>query len=158
MREWPEKTEIPATRLADGLGIGRSKYHEWRRRHGKVNGHNAWIARGHWLEDWEKEAIVAHYPEHQDDGYRRLTHMLLDEDMVAVSPGGVHRVLTGADSLRRRNRAPSKKGMGSGQPLKPREHRHTDISQSTSTARSTACAACRTASGATSCTGRFASR
>ena len=116
VREWSEKTEIPATRLADGLGIGRSKYHEWRRRCGKVNGHSAWIARGHWLEDWEKEAIVAHYPEHQDDGYGRLTHMLLDEDIVAVSPGSVHRVLTGSDPLRRWNRASSKKGTGFEQP------------------------------------------
>ena len=59
MRKWSEETGSPATRLVDGLGIGRSKYYQWRRRYGRVNEHNAWIPRDHWLEGWEKEAIIA---------------------------------------------------------------------------------------------------
>ncbi len=112
----------------DGLGIGRSKYYEWRRRYGKVNEHNAWIPRDHWLEDWEKEGIITYCLDHPGEGYRRLTYMMMDEDIVAVSPSSVYRVLKGAGLLGRWNRAPSKKGTGFQQPLKPHEHWHTDIS------------------------------
>ena len=128
MREWSEKTEVPATRLVNGLGLSRSKYYEWRRRYGKVNEHNAWIPRDHWLENWEKEAIITYHLDHRDDGYRRLTYMMIDADVVAVSPSSVYRVLSGAGLLGRWNRSPSKKGTGFQQPLKPHEHWHTDIS------------------------------
>ena len=128
MRKWSEKTALPATRLVDGLGLGRSKYYDWRRRYGKVNEHNAWIPRDFWLEPWETDAIVAYYLGHRDDGYRRLTYMMMDEDIVAVSPSSVYRVLKRAGLLGRWNRTPSKKGTGFQQPLKPHEHWHTDIS------------------------------
>jgi len=128
VRKWSEKTGLSATRLVDGLGIGRSKYYEWRRRYGKVNEHNAWIPRDHWLADWEKEAIIAYCLDHRDDGYRRLTYMMMDADLVAVSASSVYRVLKRAGLLGRWNRAPSKKGTGFQQPLKPHEHWHTDIS------------------------------
>ena len=128
MREWSEKTGLPATRLVKGLGLGRSKYYDWRRRYGKVNEHNAWIPRDHWLEHWEKEAIIAYHMDHRDDGYRRLTYMMIDEDIAAASASSVYRVLSGAGLLGRWNRTPSKKGTGFQQPLKPHEHWHTDIS------------------------------
>jgi len=128
VRKWSEKTALPVTRLVDGLGIGRSKYYEWRKRYGKVNEHNGWIPRDHWLDRWEKEAIIGYYLDHRDDGYRRLTYMMMDEDIVAVSPSSVYRVLKRVGLLGRWNRAPSKKGTGFQQPLKPHEHWHTDIS------------------------------
>jgi putative transposase len=53
---------------------------------------------------------------------------MIDDDIVAVSPSSVYRVLTQADLLRRWNRTPSKKGDGFHQPLKPHEHWHIDIS------------------------------
>ena len=43
VREWSEKTGLPATRLVNGLGLSRGKYYDWRRRYGKVNEHNGWI-------------------------------------------------------------------------------------------------------------------
>ena len=128
VRKWSEKTALPATGLVDKLGIGRSKYYSWRQRYGKVNEHNAWIPRDHWLEGWEKDAIIAYYLDHRDDGYRRLTYMMMDEDIVAVSPSSVYRTLKDAGQLSRWNRSPSKKGTGFEQPLKPHEHWHTDIS------------------------------
>jgi len=128
VREWSEKTEIPATRLVQGLGLGRSKYYDWRRRYGKVNEHNGWVPRDHWLEESEKESIIAYYLKHPGEGYRRLTYMMIDEDIVAASPSSVYRVLRGAGLLRRWNRAASKKGTGFQQPSKPHEHWHIDIS------------------------------
>jgi transposase InsO family protein len=128
VREWSAKTGVPATRLVDGLGVGRGRYYDWRRRYGRVNEHNAWVPRDHWLDDWEREAIIGYYLDHRGDGYRRLTYMMIDADIVAVSPSSVYRVLKRADLLGRWNRTPSKKGTGFQQPLRAHEHWHTDIS------------------------------
>jgi len=50
------------------------------------NGHNATLPRATWLQDWEREAILAYHQDHPDEGYRRLTYMMLDADVVAASP------------------------------------------------------------------------
>lgn len=109
------------------LGIAPSKYYDWQCRYGKANEHNALIPRDFWLEDWEKQAIVDFHLEHPLEGYRRLTFMMLDRDVVAVSPSSVYRVLSAADLLRRWNGKSSKKGTGFVQPLKPHEHWHIDV-------------------------------
>ena len=62
------------------------------------------------------------------EGYRRLAFMMLDRDIVAVSPSSVYRVLKEAGAIRRWNRPPSKKGTGFVQPLRPHEHWHVDVS------------------------------
>ena len=54
--------------------------------------------------------------------------MMLDDDVVAVSPASVYRVLKQANRLDRRRFSPSKKGTGFVQPLVPHEHWHVDIS------------------------------
>jgi putative transposase len=54
--------------------------------------------------------------------------MMLDDDVVAVSPASAYRVLKSAGRLDRRWQKPSKKGTGFVQPLRPHEHWHIDIS------------------------------
>jgi transposase InsO family protein len=54
--------------------------------------------------------------------------MMLDDDVVAVSPASVYRVLSSAGRLDRKWLKPSKKGTGFVQPLKSHEHWHVDIS------------------------------
>jgi len=54
--------------------------------------------------------------------------MMLDQDIVAVSPTSVYRVLKNAGLLDRNRWAPSKKGKGFVQPLKAHEHWHIDVS------------------------------
>jgi len=54
---------------------------------------NPALPRDHWLEAWEQQAIVDFAPAHPRNGYRRLTFMMLDQDVVAVSPASVYRVL-----------------------------------------------------------------
>ena len=54
--------------------------------------------------------------------------MMLDEDVVAVSPSTTYRVLSKAGRLDRWNPKPSKKGTGFVQPLRAYQHWHTDIS------------------------------
>ena len=128
VRRWSVRTELPATRLVDWIGITGSKYYQWRRRYGQVNEHNAWIPRDLWLQDWEKKAIIDFAQAHRLDGYRRLTYMMIDADIVAVSPSSVYRVLRDACLLNRWSRKPSKKGQGFTQPTQPHEHWHIDIS------------------------------
>lgn len=128
VRHWRDRTEISAKRFIAWLGISASKFYDWKSRYGKVNEHNGWVPRDHWLEDWEKEAIRRYHADHHGEGYRRLTYMLMDEDVVAASPTSVYRVLKLAGAFERWNSSPSKKGAGFQQPLKPHEHWHVDIS------------------------------
>jgi len=128
VRRWNERTEIPARKLIGWLGITSSKFHDWRRRYGKVNEHNAWIPRDWWLEDWEKQAIVRFSFEYPLEGYRRLAFMMLDGDVAAVSPSSVYRVLKAAGRIGRSTNKPSKKGTGFHQPQKAHQHWHIDIS------------------------------
>ena len=128
IRHWKDRTELRQRQLVSWLGIGQSKFHDWRKRYGKVNEHNALVPRDHWLEDSEKQSIVQYYGEHPDEGYRRLTYMMMDADVVAASPTSVYRVLKAAGCLARFRGKPSKKGDGFRQPLAPHEHWHVDIS------------------------------
>jgi putative transposase len=97
-------------------------------RYGKVNEHNGKIPRDHWLEDWEREAIIRFHSEHPLEGYRRLTFMMLDLNIVAVSPASTWRVLRKEGLLTRWRRGASKKGTGFHQPSAPHEHWHIDVS------------------------------
>ena len=63
VRQWSERTELPSGKLVKWIGIGTSKFYDWRRRYGKVNEHNALVPRDHWLEEWEKQAILAFHAE-----------------------------------------------------------------------------------------------
>jgi transposase InsO family protein len=110
------------------LGIATSKWHSWKDRYGKTNEHNAWIPRDHWLEAEEKQAILDFHAEFPLEGYRRLTFMMLDRDVVACSPSSVYRVLKEAGLLDRHNPKVSSKGKGFAHPLKPHEHWHVDVS------------------------------
>ena len=114
--------------LVGWLGIAASKFTRWSQRLGTPNQHNAPIPRDFWLEDWEKSAIVAFHDRYPLEGYRRLAYMMLDADVVAVSPSSVYRVLKAAGKLAGRRGEPSKKGQGFEQPSRPHEHWHIDVS------------------------------
>jgi len=128
VRLWSEKTEIGVGRFIHWLGVAASKFYDWRERYGRVNEHNGWIPRDFWLEPWEKEAIIGFHWENPLEGYRRLTFMMLDQDIVAVSPASVWRVLKQAGLLSRWKGKSSRKGTGFEQPLEPHQHWHVDVS------------------------------
>jgi hypothetical protein len=99
-------------RFIHWLGVTASKFYDWRQRYGCVNEHNGWVPRDFWLELWEKEAIIDFHLKNPLEGYRRLTFMMLDADVVAVSPASVWRVLKQAGLLSRWKVKPSRKGSG----------------------------------------------
>ena len=128
VNRWSDKTELAAGRFVNWLGIASSKFYHWKSRFGEVNEHNAWIPRDHWLDDWEKQAILDFESRYPLEGYRRLAFMMLDADVVAVSPSSVYRVLKAAGRIEQFNGKPSRKGGGFQQPLSAHEHWHVDIS------------------------------
>jgi putative transposase len=127
VRDWSTKTELPVERFIGWLGVARGKFFDWRLRFGKLNEHNALVPRDHWLDESEKRAIIEFHGKNPLEGYRRLTFMMLDQNVAAVSPASVYRVLSAAGLLDRWNRKPSKKGTGFIQPLSPHHHWHIDV-------------------------------
>ena len=127
MRDWALKTELAEAKFIRWIGVARGKFFDWKKRYGKANEHNAAVPRDHWLEPWERTAIISYFQGHPLDGYRRLSFMMLDEDVVAASPATVYRVLRGAGLLDRWNQKPNRKGTGFEQPLRAHEHWHVDI-------------------------------
>ncbi len=128
MRHWSEQSEICYEQLLRWIQLSSRKFRDWRSRYGKANEHNHLVPRDHWLEKWEKEAIVKFFHEYPLEGYRRLCFMMLDRDIVAVSPASVYRVLKAEGLLANRWNKPSRKGTGFVQPLAPHDHWHIDFS------------------------------
>lgn len=128
MRHWTGRSELPTARFLRWLDLQPSKFYEWQKRYGQMNAHNGKIPRDWWLADWERTAILAFHDRNPLEGYRRLAFMMLDDDVVAVSPTSAYRVLKQAGRLDRHVIAPSKKGTGFVQPLRPHQHWHVDVS------------------------------
>lgn len=127
VRAFTTRTELATRRVLEHLGIRAAQFYRWQICYGSVRTPNGSVPRDHWLALWERQAIVDYHAQHPLDGYRRLAFMMLDADVVAVSPATVYRVLTAAGRLDRWNRTPSRKGTGFVQPLAPHEHWHTDV-------------------------------
>ena len=128
INRWSERTDLPPLQLIGWLGIARSKYYHWREHYGHIIERTQPVPRDHWLEDWESQAIVDFHQQYPLEGYRRLTFMMLDRDVVAVSPSSTYRVLKKAGLIGRPNTKPSAKGQGFVQPLRAHEHWHVDVS------------------------------
>ena len=115
------------TTFTNWLSIGRSKYYNWVKREGQENQPNGIQAKDHWLTEAEKATIINYHADHRQTGYRRLSYMMLDENIAAVSPSSVYRVLSSAGLLRATSAKPSQKGTGFNQPSQPHQHWHIDI-------------------------------
>lgn len=113
--------------LVRQLGISRSRFYDWLGRIGKPNQHNGALPRNHWLLPEERQAIIDYCLPRLEEGYRRLTYMMLDDDVVAVSPAATYRVLK-AEGLLNRWQTPAKaRKQGFQQPLQVHDHWHVDI-------------------------------
>ena len=82
-------TGITLVRLLGWLQLSPRKFRAWVDRYGKANEHNGWIPRDHWIESEERAAIIEFARQYPLEGYRRLTFMMLDRDVVAVSPSTI---------------------------------------------------------------------
>ena len=127
VRRWSERTEISAGRLIVWLDITPSKFYDWRETRWQGEraqrlGSPGFLARG--VGETGNHRFHLKNPL---EGYRRLSFMMLDADIVAVSPSSVWRVRQ-AGLLSKWNGKPSKKGTGFAQPLAAHQHWHIDVS------------------------------
>lgn len=81
-------------------------------RYRRVNEHHATIPRNFWFEEWEREGIVGFCIDHPREGHLRLPFVMLDRDIVGLSPASAWRVLSKAGLPNRCNRKPGKKDAG----------------------------------------------
>jgi putative transposase len=125
---WQQRGEFKVEQMLNWLDLSSSKYYSWRKRQGQANQHNGQIPKKNWLLAWEKSAIESYARQHPEDGYRRLSYEMLDEDVVAVSPSSAYRVLIEAGLLKRWVKTASRKGQGFKQPTQAHQHWHIDIS------------------------------
>ena len=86
------------------------------------------MPRDHWLTEDEKLRIYTFARQYPQEGYRRMTFMMLDADVVACSPASVYRVLKKAGLLAGQTPHVTKKGTGFVQPLKAHQEWHVDVS------------------------------
>jgi len=84
VRVWSNKTEIAAERFVAWIGMARGKFFAWKQRYGKANEHNGHVPLDHWLLDEEKRKIIAFHERFPFEGYRRLTFMMIDQEVVAA--------------------------------------------------------------------------
>jgi putative transposase len=88
VQRWSEEAEISVGRFISWLGVTVSKFYNWRPRYGRVNEHNGWVPRDFgWSRG--KGSLIGFHLKNPLEGYRRLTFMMLDHDVVAVSPASV---------------------------------------------------------------------
>lgn len=128
VRHYAALTELATARLLGWIGLSPRKYHHWRDRYGQANEHNGLVPRDHWIESEERQAIIGFAREFPLEGYRRLTFMMLDHDIAAVSSSTTYRVLKEAGLLQPWNSKPNRQGTGFVQPLEPHDHWHVDFS------------------------------
>jgi transposase InsO family protein len=127
VRDWSEKTEVLQERFIRWLGIQRGKFFEWLQRYGKANEHNGKVPRDTWVLPEERQAVLNFHEQNPLEGYRRLAFMMLDQDVAAMAPSTVYRILRDAERLSRWPRSRSLKGTGFVQPERPHQHWHVDI-------------------------------
>ena len=121
-------TGLGAAPLLGWMSLSPRQFRRWEARGGQANQHNAPLPRDHWITLAERTAIIAFAGQYPLEGYRRLTFMMLDADMAAVSPATTYRVLKAEGLIGARPQEPSTKGQGFVQPLAPHAHWHVDFS------------------------------
>lgn len=129
LQELNEKGNVPFGILLKSAGLSWARYYDWKKRFGKPNQHNSETPRSFWLEPWEQKTIIDYKKSHIEIGYKRMTYMMLDENVVAVSPSTTYRILrnAGLTSLWN-NQTANTKRKGFNQPKRPHQHWHMDIS------------------------------
>lgn len=123
-----ELTSFSKQDIAKQLSLNRATYYNWldRRESDQLTDIKPVGKNPDRLLDWEKEAIRDFYFMYQQNGYRRLTYMMIDQDVVYVSPSTVYRYLK-SQGLLMRWAEPNRIGPRPEDPKAPNEKWHTDL-------------------------------
>lgn len=122
------RTGWPVRRVLGLLGLRKSRYYAWKQRAEEQLADRAGGAdrSPYALLAEEREAVVEYALSHPREGYRRLTWMMVDEDVAYVSESSVYRILREADLLYRWKR-PQSSGAAPPEPTGPNQRWHTDL-------------------------------
>lgn len=114
--------------LLTHLGLKSSSYYNWAKRceQNRLTDHKPLGKNPFRLLDWEKEAIRDYYIENQENGYRRITYMMIDQNIVCTSPSTVYRYLK-SEGLLMRWAEPHTLGPKPALPTAPNQKWHTDL-------------------------------
>ena len=125
-----ERARFPVGLALEIIDLPRATYFRWLKSEGKEDRKVSSIPKGHWLLQWETEKIIEYKRENPEIGYRRMAWMMVDQDIVAVSPTSVYRTLQRAGLSSRWTTAPGNGAHREGfeQPKRPHEQWHSDIS------------------------------
>lgn len=123
------RSQWPLDAILRVLGLPRSVYFAWRVRQvlGQLEDQESVSASVDQLLDQEVQDIKSFALSNPRVGYRKLTYMMLDQEVVAVSESATYRVLDGADLLHRWKRSEAAPGLYSLRPTAPNEQWHTDV-------------------------------
>lgn len=123
------RSQWPLEPILSRLELPRSLYFAWKERAGRghLQDRPSVPERAHRLLPEESEAIRAFALRHPKVGYRKLTYMMLDQDVVAVSESAVYRMLREANLLSRWKRSSRSPGTYSFRPSAPNQQWHTDV-------------------------------
>lgn len=122
------KTGVSISTVLRKIEISKPRFYDWKKRLGTPNQHNGLIPKDSWITANEREAILRYYSKHPGNGCKRLSYMMIDEDIAYVSHNTVYRVLKSKGLLDPKPNNPSLKGTGFDQPTRPHEQWHIDVS------------------------------
>ena len=120
-------TKLPEWKLLSFINLSTSKFSKWKKE--SKPEHQRKIPKIHYSTPEEKQKVVEFKKEHMSLGYRYLTWLMIDLNVVALSPSTVYRILKKVGLNKAWTNVPGEaKKKGFDQPSKPHEHWHTDIS------------------------------
>ena len=64
VRSLATRTELSVQRILRWLDLASGKFYCWLDRYGRINRHNSWVPRDHWITPWEREGIIAYHDAH----------------------------------------------------------------------------------------------
>jgi len=108
----------------------KSRYYEWRLRAEEARLADekcAPMLSPYRILDEEREAVLSYALQHPRAGYRRLTWMMVDDDVAYVSPSSTYRILDDADLLYRWKRSRRTGQPAPAEPTAPNQRWHTDL-------------------------------
>lgn len=123
------RSDVALNWVIGHLGLPRNTYYRWRHleargdledAHTRPNNPDA-------ILPWEIDATVEYALENPKEGYMRLAYMMMDDDVVYISPSSVYRILSERDLLSRFKKSTKSSGKYTFKPEAPHQQWHTDI-------------------------------
>ena len=85
-----EQTDFSQSRLLSLLYFERQKFYTWKQAYGRPWLYSCNLPSSEQITQNEKEAIISFYQAYPNDGYRRCTYMMIDQDIAYVQPSSVY--------------------------------------------------------------------